>query len=230
VIDILDKPHDVAGQPHAKVFNRHFNRKRRRTRNRDFDVLRRREIERLAKLVGASDNHLIAWVWSNSKATDPIYSLMNAADYRMGRKVSEAEASGIYDQAMNTPKRRSADALACFLGLTYDVRTKLKIQTIGSTDVRKDDRKEMRKVIDKVRKERKRRANGVQPRSEYLLKSLSRTQPWMERGKSRRTWERHRRQEAIRLRSYFDATSVVACRNSVGGNRKYYCGHTCDTV
>src|SRR5262249_24575566 len=102
--------------------------------------------------------------------------------------------------------RRSADSLAFFLKLTWDVRRKLKIHTIGSADVLRADREDIRKVRDKVRKREHRRANGVQPRSEYLLKSLSRTRPWNELGISRSTWERERRQEAIRLRNREDIT------------------------
>jgi len=130
----------------------------------------------------------------------------------MGREISEAEASEIFDRAISAInfKRRSADSLAFFLNLTWDVRQALRITTIGSTNVTKDDRKDIRKVRDKVRKERKRRANGVQPRSEYLVKSLSRTQPWKVRRISRRTWERHRRQQAIRLRYREDTASFVA--------------------
>ena len=206
MIDVLHKLHDVARQRHPKVFNRHFYPKRRKIRF-DFEAKRRREIVLHGRLVGASDNHLIAWVWHNSTGRDPIWSLQNAA-LSMGRKISEAEASEIVYRAMNGEvfKRRAADSLALFLSLTWDVRRKLRITTIGSTDVRRRDREEIRKVRDKVRKREHRRANGVQPRSEYLLKSLSRTQPWKVLGISRRTWERERRQQAFRLRNREDLT------------------------
>jgi len=220
VIAILNNLHDVARQRHAKVSNRHFNQKRQKSRF-DFAAKRRREIVLHGRLAGASDNHLIAWLWNNPKAIeayqkmdlkfDPTWLLQNAA-WSMRRKISDAEAAEIFDRAMSAIdfKRRSADSLAIFLNLTWDVRQALRITTIGSTNVRKDDRKEIRKTRDKVRKEWKRRANGVQPRDEYLLKnSLSRTKPWEMEGLPRSTWYRQRRQQAIRFRSRFDAASVV---------------------
>jgi len=126
----------------------------------------------------------------------------------MGRKLTEPEAREIFKRATNGEvfKRRMADSLALFLNLTWDARRKLRITTIGSTNVRRCDREDIRKVQDKVRKRNKRRAKGVTPRSEYLLKSLSRTQPWKDLGISRRTWERERRQQAIRLRNREDLT------------------------
>ena len=241
-------------QSRTPLYCGHSKFKRRKRGNFSFEAKRRREIVLHARLVGASDNHLIAWVWNNPKAIeayekidlkfDPIWLLQSAA-WSMGRKISEAEASAIYEKAMTTPKRKSADSLAFFLNVTWDQRQALGITTIGSTDVRKDDREEIRKVRDKVRKEKKRRARGVQPRSEYLLKSLSRTQPWKYRSTSRRTWERDRRQQAIRLRyredtapfgaSHLrlrkseDAASFVACRNSVGSKESKYAADTLAT-
>jgi len=213
VIGILDKPHDVAGQPHTKVFNRHSNRKRRK-RGFSFEAKRRHEIVRHGRHVGASDNHLIAWAQHNSKATDPIWSIMNAAR-NMGRKVTEAEAAAMHQRAQTTFKPRSADAVGVFLGLTHDVRLELQILTIGGIGVDKEGRKEIRKIRDKARKQDKRRANGVQPRSEYLLKSRSRNQPWKDEGRSRASWYRLRRQQAIRLRSR--ETDLRGCFDAASG-------------
>lgn len=50
-----------------------------------------------------------------------------------------------------------------------------------------------RREIDRQRKQRKRKAEGVQPRADYEAASLSQTKPWLAVGfKCRRTWERHR--------------------------------------
>ena len=93
--------------------------RRRRNSNFDFAAKRRREIELHARYVGAAqtddfDRWLIAWHWHNPGAIGPIWSLMEAAK-RMGRKISEAEASAITEEASITRKHLSADSLAQFL-------------------------------------------------------------------------------------------------------------------
>lgn len=156
----------------------------------DFSAKRRREIVAHARHVGAIDTDdrsrwLIAWIWHNRKATDQIWSLMEAAK-RMGGEITEAEASDITEEASIIRKCWSADNLARFLGVTYAERQALRLTTIGSINVGRRARKELRKHRDRLAKERKRRANGMRPQSE----SLSATQPWRELGMSRRTWYR----------------------------------------
>src|SRR5262249_11227733 len=135
--------------------NREFSARRQRPPRRkqctgfDFDAKRRNEIVRHALHVGAAETEdfsrwLIAWVWSNPKAKDPIWSVTEAAK-RMGGTVTEAEASAIIEEASSMRKRRAADNLARFLGLTYAVREKLEISTIGDIDLGKRARKELRK-------------------------------------------------------------------------------------
>jgi len=104
----------------------------------------------------------------------------------MGGRLTEAEASEIIEEASITRKHRTADNLAKFLGVTYEERQRLRLTTIGSVNVKKRARKEMRKRRDRLAKEQKRRAQGMRPQSQ----SLSATQPWRELGMSRRTWYR----------------------------------------
>jgi hypothetical protein len=165
-------------------------RTKRQRKNFDFCAKRRREIVVHALHVGAADTEdlgrwLIAWVWHNRKAKDQIWSVMNAAR-NMGREITEAEASKITEEASITRRHLSADNLARFLGVTYAQRQALGLTTIGSTNVRKRARKELRKRRDRLAKERKRRVLGMRPQSE----SLSAIQPWRELGMSRRTWYR----------------------------------------
>jgi hypothetical protein len=167
---------------------------RRQRKNFDFTAKRRREIVLHARHVGAAETDdfsrwLIAWVWHNPKAKDQIWSVMEAAK-SMGGKITEASA--VTEEASIIRKCWSADNLARFLGLTYVQREKLGIQTIGSIDVKKRARKEMRKRQDRLAKERKRRAAGMRPQSE----SLSATKPWTELGMSRAAW--YRRNKARR--------------------------------
>ena len=46
---------------------------------------------------------LVAWVWHNRKAKDQIWSVMECAK-NMGRKITEAEASAITEEASITRK------------------------------------------------------------------------------------------------------------------------------
>jgi hypothetical protein len=90
------------------------------------------------------------------------------------------------EEASITRKHLSADNLARWLGLNYDQRQKLGITTIGSVDVVKRARKELRKRRWRLNAERRRRGRGMRPQSQ----SLSRLKPWETEGMSRRTWYR----------------------------------------
>jgi hypothetical protein len=149
-----------------------------------------------ARYVGAADTEdlnrwLIAWIWHNRKAKDQIWSVMECAK-NMGGKVTEAGASAITEEASITRKHLSADNLARFLGVTYEQRQVLRLTTIGSVNVKKRARKELRTRNGRLRKERMRRARGMRPQSE----SLSATQPWRELAMSRAAW--YRRNKARR--------------------------------
>jgi hypothetical protein len=156
----------------------------------DFLAKRRREIRLHARHVGAAGTEdfnrwLIAWVWHNPKAKDQIWSLMECAK-SMGGKITEAEASAITEEASITRRHMTADNLARFLGVTYEQRQEIGLTTIGSVNVGKRARKELRKRQNRIAQERRRRALGMRPQSE----SLSATKPWKAMNISRSTWER----------------------------------------
>jgi hypothetical protein len=174
---------------------------RRQRKNFDFTAKRRKEIVLHARYVGAADTEdldrwLIAWVWHNRKAADQIWSVMNAAR-NMGREITEAEASAVTEEASITRKHLTADNLARFLGVTYGHRQQLGLTTIGSINVPKRARKELRKLRNRRGQERRRRAAGSRPRAEYEANSLSATKPWEAMNMSRRTWERHRNKASV---------------------------------
>jgi len=167
----------------------------------DFKVRRRREIEAHARNVGAAETDdlsrwLMAWLWHFPNllhSRDPVGTVIQAA-YAMGKRdLTEAEAKTIIDEARATPRQMESDALARWLGLTYGVREKLGITTIGAIDVSKSERKALRKERNRQAKERRRRDQGAKPRAEYLAQSLSRLRPWQAMGISRSTWERRRK-------------------------------------
>jgi hypothetical protein len=170
--------------------------RRKRPSSFDLDARRRREIERHAKHIGAAETEdferwLIAWAWHNGQSTDPLAALQNAASVMAGQ-LSETEAEHILKQAKTIRRRRNADSLGKWLGLNYGDREKLKITSIGSKDIGKQARKELRKRANRIYLERRRRAQGIKPRAEYQANSLSQTKPWKAEGISRRSWYRKR--------------------------------------
>jgi hypothetical protein len=159
------------------------------------------------------DRWLVPWVQHNAGSKDPVGALMLAAE-RMGGRITEADAIAIIDFAKASPKARSADAVARQIGLTYLVREKLGITTIGSIDIKKRARKELRKRKARLREEHRRRARGAKPHSE----SLSRTQPWKALGISRSTWER-RRKKAVDANSCAASLSFSPAQESASAER-----------
>jgi hypothetical protein len=185
--------------------------RRRRGRARAFDkaarnTRRRREIERHAIHVGAAETEdlwrwLVAWVWNNPQAKDPVGAIMECA-HRIGRKgMSEIEPEFILDEARRTKRRWRADPLAKWLGLTYADRQKLGITTIGAIDANKCERTRRRKLRKRIREQQKRQMQGAIPHSQ----SAERQEPWKLEGVSRRTWYRH--QGAARKRSHGHGTN-----------------------
>jgi hypothetical protein len=105
----------------------------------------------------------------------------------MGREgFTPADAEAVVEEASRTGRHMSADNLARFLGVTYALRQRLGLTTIGSVDVGKRARKELRKRQDRLAKERRRREQGARPQSQ----SLSRTKPWKKLNMSRPKWYR----------------------------------------
>jgi hypothetical protein len=156
-------------------------RRKRKYRGRfDFAPTRRREIERHARRVGAAYTDdfyrwLLAWCWHNPKAEDLRWSLRDWSATKLGRVLTDAELDDIIDDVKNkrTRRRCSADNLARWLGLTFEIRKAERITTIGSMDVNKHARKALRKQKDRSYQERKRRARKVQPRALYEANSVA---------------------------------------------------------
>jgi len=114
---------------------------------------------------------------------------------RIGRNgFTAAEAASVTEMASEMRRHLSADSLARFLGVTYAVRQRLRLTTIGSINVGTQARKELRKRRNRLTKESKRRALGMRPRAQYEASSLSQTRPWERFGMSRRQWYRNRDQ------------------------------------
>lgn len=150
--------------------------------------LREYHIEVHARYVGAAetedfDRWLIVYRDHLLKWEDKVQALIGFAD-KLGQKLSKAHALRIIKSI--APRRWNADSIGKYLGVTYAVRQKLRIWTIGCKDVDKAGREKLRKEHNREAHERARRMAGIPSRSA----SLSRTQPWKAEGMSRRTWYR----------------------------------------
>jgi hypothetical protein len=193
-----------AGDGLGKAINDGVERRRRKRVRKTFNLntARRREIERLIRYRDAGDTddlstHLVPWAAHNRDSKRPVEALMMTAA-RLGGHISAATAMEIVAAAQHMSDRMTADYLAKTLGVTYEVRQRLGLTTIGSIDVDKEGRKERRKRRDREAKERKRRARGAKPRAEYEANSLCKAKPWVAEGISRRQW--YRRQSTQRGR------------------------------
>jgi hypothetical protein len=201
--------------------------RRRRNKKTQFriDHIRRREIERLARHVGAADTEdldrfLIAWSWHNRQSNDPVWAITNAAR-RMGRpNLTDAEASAIIEEAstFRFAKYLTADGMAEFLGVTYAQRQHrlLRLTTIGSINVNRDARREIRKIRDKVQRRQKRRAAGVRPRAEWEANSIAAK---ARAGRVSRMTFYRRRKRAEQAKNHPDVTGVSAARLLISEDR-----------
>jgi hypothetical protein len=108
--------------------------------------------------------------------------------------MSPAAAREVIDEAKTIPVCRKADPLAAWLGLTYADRQGLHIRTIGTVNVKKRARTELRKRSKRLAEEKRRRTRGAQSRVQYEDNSLAATRPWEKLNISRRTWYRRQKQ------------------------------------
>jgi len=115
------------------------------------------------------------------------------------------ESNELIRYVLARPLRWRADRLARELNVTEAERRRLRIRSIGAVDMTKEQRKLQRQLEQRQRtrrnRQRKAREKGrqIKPRSEYEANSISRTQPWLAAGISRRTWYRQRGTSAFAI-------------------------------
>jgi hypothetical protein len=98
------------------------------------------------------------------------------------------------------PRRFKADTVAERLRITDEIRTLLKLRTIGAIDKSADQRAAERKEQQRLVKELKRRAAGIPTIAEARATRV-RKEPWIEAGIPRSTWYRRRRRVAVSSRN-----------------------------
>lgn len=125
-----------------------------------------------------------------------------------------AEKEALLEETVRFPRRWTAQSLGIQLNLSQKEHLDLNIRTIGPLGVVPGQQKLLRKLRDRAKKERKRRAVGIKPRDQYLAECKSRLKPWEAAGMSRRTWYR-------RLKK--SGTGLSSINSSIAG------GHTCAT-
>lgn len=119
--------------------------------------------------------------------------------------MKEPEATALMSRVYAKLLRYRADTLARALGVTDELRTELRIWTIGSTDVTAAERRARRNARKSARRRTNRRAAGAKSQDS----SLSRTKPWAALGQSRATWYRQRRRETGLTPSILTTSSGV---------------------
>jgi len=202
-------PPEAVSAKKREIARRYGRRNRGRFGRTAFNAIRRREIERFAQIVTNAEDFtrcLIAWSWHLPPSANPLQAVLNVASV-LRRPISPADASSILEEASIIRKSKSADGIAKLLGLTYDQRRTLRITTIGSVNVKKGDRREIRRVCDKFKKEQKRRAKGVRARDEYEANSVA--EQARAQGVSRMTIYRRKRAEQAKNVSHVTGVSAA---------------------
>jgi hypothetical protein len=89
--------------------------------------------------------------------------------------ISPGNLEQMITEVIERPRRWKADTLARLLGVTDAERRRLKLWTIGAIDKTAAQRHAERAERARLRKQEKRRALGVPPRTEYLAKVKKRS-------------------------------------------------------
>jgi hypothetical protein len=109
---------------------------------------------------------------------------------KFGVAYADTVLDAVARDVIHSPRQRlRADDIGKMLRVTYAERQQLKLHTIGCHDVSRRGRTLLRKRRRRDRERERRRRKGAVPRSQ----SLSRSQPWIAEGISRRTWYRRRK-------------------------------------
>ena len=94
------------------------------------------------------------------------------------------------------PADYTDDELAVKLEIKFVARQGLKLWSFGACDLSREERRRSvardKKTKDRERAAAHRRAKGAETRADYEAVSLTKTEPWIAAGMTRRTWYRRR--------------------------------------
>jgi hypothetical protein len=127
-------------------------------------------------------------------------SLGIEADKRMRNQIDlwapwATDAEAIIDHVARLPiwyRKSKAEAIGQRFRLTNAERERYRLWTMAPVDMTAEDLAEQRKAKHRARQKRYRTGKRKQTRPNYLAKSLTKNQPWLALGISRRTWYRRR--------------------------------------
>lgn len=122
----------------------------------------------------------------------PVQRITDWLDARAPWFVGE-ERAALVAAAIENPLRWRADTLGKVLNLTSEVRTMLRIRTVGPIDSTAAERAATRRTGAIARKRDERRAAGIGPRKNGKHQnSINALEPWKAEGICRATWFRRR--------------------------------------
>jgi len=105
------------------------------------------------------------------------------------------ELAALVNDVSAHPRRFKADTIAARLGITNEIRTLLKLRTIGAIDKPAAQRAAERREQKRIAKEQKRRAAGI-PSLAKARAGRTHKRPWIEAGIPRSTWYRRQQRAA----------------------------------
>jgi hypothetical protein len=144
------------------------------------------------------DRYLIAFAWHLADdCLNPVASLIDYAAV-IGRRLDADEAMAILAEADSLEPQRGSYTLAKWLGIPNAIRRKYRLPTILGCDTTPEEAATQRKLANKARMAKQRRASGALPRAQYLAamaeRRAERDREVAASGRSQATW--YRRQMA----------------------------------
>ena len=127
-----------------------------------------------------------SYAWSNPLATSRIIKL----------RAPWASAEAIIEQVKAYPRKWRANTLGKLLNFTGTEWRKLRLRTIAPVDMTPEERRDFSRILSNGRRRVKRTRSGMKTRAEYEANSISRAQPWVAEGISRRTWYRRQKENS----------------------------------
>jgi hypothetical protein len=178
---------------HAEIERRYRQPLKDCSEQRRIAVLRRRDFETFCRASDVPDDGGLDWLEIAANHLAFIYSkpgAMVAAVLRWRERftpmVAVGTATELAERVIADPCMPKADELAHRLGLTMEMRTALKITTIGAVDMNKAERAALRRERNNAAKRARRAKAGAAPHAA----SAARSEPWKAFGISRRTYYR----------------------------------------
>jgi hypothetical protein len=141
---------------------------------------------------GYEDLRILLHVVANAcKPENRVRKLANVAG-TMAPWMPSTRVSQVAEEIAAKPLKVTSQWLGKALGVTADVRERLKIWQIAACDLTPEQAKERRRERERERSAKRRRENGIQSRAEYRQRvsegSAKSTKPWEAMGISRRTY------------------------------------------